>query len=362
MKVEGEDDDYDYYADRSSEPNWEDTLPNLDSITVYKGEPRRPKKVKNYNDDWEIDLFKETPDNFGELYNNRKKRGRPRKLNEGTRGPKGPKKPRGRPRLILPPSENMDGGKDDQSSEVKQPSYDENDAICCKICLQSYKTESAIGQHFRKHLKHFDIKGDVECPMCSVTIKKLDLTEHFDQVHSTKEEPLTCCIGCQKVMKHKNGDSLQMHIIKEHQSTNNMCETCGKVFAYQKSLDCHHQTQHSDLKEYFCDRCGKGFGHELALQKHVYVACAMEEWKCEICAKVFGCRKKLRMHLMVHCEEKPYACKHCAYRSYKADNLALHVKKTHHMSGVRADFVTIDEVLASQTVFVERYLKNARLK
>ena len=72
---------------------------------------------------------------------------------------------------------------------------EENEAICCKICLQSYKTESAIGQHFRKHLKHFDIKGDVECPMCKLSIKKLDLTEHFDTTHSSKEKPLTCCIG-----------------------------------------------------------------------------------------------------------------------------------------------------------------------
>ena len=238
----------------------------------------------------------------------------------------------------------------------------ENEAICCKICLQSYKTESAIGQHFRKHLKHFDIKGDVECPLCKICVKKLDLTEHFDQVHSSKEEPLTCCLGCLKVMSHKNGDSLQMHIIKEHQQTTNICEICGKVFAYQKSLECHRRTQHSDIKEYFCDRCGKGFGHELALQKHVYVACAMEEWKCEICAKVFGCRKKLRMHLMVHCEEKPYACKLCGYRSYKADNLSVHVKKSHHLKGVKADFFTLEDVLQRQTKFLDKYLAGARIK
>ena len=65
---------------------------------------------------------------------------------------------------------------------------------------------------------------------------------------------------------------------------------------------------------------------------------------------------------MVHCEEKPYACKLCVYKSYKADNLALHVKKSHNLAGVRADFKTIDDVLKSQTEFVERYLAKARIK
>ena len=186
-------------------------------------------------------------------------------------------------------------------------------ALKCKVCLKGYKSETAINHHFKSHEEHFDIEGTLECPECKKTIPKIDVTEHFDLVHSSKEKSITCCIACLEVMTHVNGDSLRLHIYNSHQQQN-VCETCGKSFTYAKNLECHVKTQHSDVKEVFCDRCGKGFGHELALQKHVQVVCAMEEWKCAICAKTFNNRKGLRFHLMVHCEEKPYSCKHCGYK------------------------------------------------
>ena len=195
----------------------------------------------------------------------RRKRGRPAK-------PKVPNfvssnRTRGRPRLIVPPN------------EIRRPVAVKNTAtkkigpsgaLRCKICLKAYISEPAINRHFHTHEKYFDVKGTLECPLCKETIPKLDLTSHFDAVHSTKDNPQTCCLGCLEVMPHKNGDTLRTHIFSSHQQQN-MCEICGKVFNWVKRLECHVKTQHSDVKEVFCDRCGKGFGHELALQKHVQV-------------------------------------------------------------------------------------------
>jgi len=223
-------------------------------------------------------------------------------------------------------------------------------------------SDSALTQHSKTHEKYFDTSGTIDCPLCKVNLEKLKLTEHFQQQHSTEEESLTCCLACLEVIPHKNGDKLQQHIFHHHQHKN-VCEICGKNFEKVKKLECHIKTKHfPDSKDVFCDRCGKGFGHEIALKQHLKVACAMEEWVCKFCSKTFVCRKKLRMHLMVHCEEKPYACKICAYRSYKADNLSLHVKKTHHLEGKVADFFTMSDSLKRQTEFIEACLVKARIK
>ena len=155
--------------------------------------------------------------------------------------------------------------------------------VKCKICLKEYISENALNEHFTTHEDSFDIEGNIDCPMCKENVKKLDLTEHFDRIHSTKEKALTCCLVCLDMMQHKNGDALRLHIFTNHSQRNrNICETCGKSFSHVVNLECHVKTQHSDIKEFFCDRCGKGFGHRKALREHVRVSCADEEWKCDI--------------------------------------------------------------------------------
>ena len=238
-------------------------------------------------------------------------------------------------------------------------------SIKCKICLKVTATKNALGHHMKVHRMYFDTKGSMSCPLCKETIEKLELTTHFQQVHSTADHPQTCCLSCLEVFPNDpqhEGHLLREHINKSHQQQN-VCEICGKVFKGIKSLECHVKVQHfPDTKEFFCDRCGKGFSHEIPLRKHVKFACAMEEWKCEFCSKIFTYRQRLRYHLMVHCEEKPYACKLCGYRSYKADNLSVHVKKSHHLKGVKADFFTLEDVLQRQTKFLDKYLAGARIK
>ena len=50
-------------------------------------------------------------------------------------------------------------------------------------------------------------------------------------------------------------------------------------------------------------------------------------------------------------------------RSDRSGNLALHVKKVHHLPGVVADFIAIEEVLKIQTDFLEKYSsRKARIK
>ena len=197
----------------------------------------------------------------------------------------------------------------------KKPISDRIGRVKCKICLREYISENSLNEHFATHEDNFSIEGNVDCPMCKEPIQKLDVTEHFDRIHSSKEKALTCCMVCLEMMPHKNGDALRLHMHTNHtQKNKNICETCGKSFSHVVNLECHVKTQHSDIKDYFCDRCGKGFGHRKALREHVRVSCADEEWKCNICAKMFHHKVRLSRHLCVHCEEKPYACKLCAYR------------------------------------------------
>ena len=290
----------------------------------------------------------------------KRKRGRPPK-DPSLKVQKVPKQ-RGRPRLVYPPHESHLARKPILKKEETNDQQTSN-KFSCQICLKVYKSENALNHHLLSHEKYFDTNGNIDCPLCKKSVERLSLTNHFATEHSSPEQSLTCCLACLEVIPHTNqGEQLRQHIFQCHQQKH-VCEICGKVFNYIKNLECHVKTKHfPDSKEFFCDRCGKGFCHEIALHKHVQVACAMEEWKCELCSKIFGCRKKLRFHLMVHCEDKPYACKLCAYRSYKADNLSLHVKKTHHLKGVRGDFLTLADTLKTQTEFIEKYIAKARIK
>ena len=58
MKVEDDNDedhddhdDYvdDFYNDNHTDKNWEDTLPNLEAISVHRG-PGRPRRIQSYNE------------------------------------------------------------------------------------------------------------------------------------------------------------------------------------------------------------------------------------------------------------------------------------------------------------------------
>lgn len=66
--------------------------------------------------------------------------------------------------------------------------------------------------------------------------------------------------------------------------------------------------------------------------------------------------------IIASCHHHNHLPFHYGCRSYKADNLSLHVKKTHHLKGVRADFITIPEILKAQSEYVDKYLEKARLK
>ena len=282
------------------ELDYETEMPKVD--VIMKDEDG---EYGDYDDDWQV--YDEEDYVYEPLP--KKKRG-PKPKKEKTSSDSSPKK-RGRPRLTLEEKEER-ALQRSLSGNVKAVA---DGSIRCKICLKATATKNALGHHMKVHRMYFDTTGTMECPLCKETIEKLELTAHFEESHSTKDNPQTCCLACLEVMPHKDGDLLREHISKSHQQQN-VCEICGQVFKEIKRLECHVKTKHfpESPKEFFCDRCGKGFAHELPLRKHVKFACAMEEWKCEFCSKIFTYRQRLRYHLMVHCDEKPYACKLCGYR------------------------------------------------
>ena len=289
-----------------------DYEPKVDVILkdeYYEEEGEDEEDEEEY-EDW-IDPYEEEDyDGYERPPQKRKKPGPKPKSKSGSDGL--PKK-RGRPKLTVEEKE--------ERALIKALRGDvkiiPDGSIKCKICLKVAATKNALGHHMKVHRMYFDTKGTMSCPLCKETIEKLDLTTHFQEVHSTPDNPQTCCLSCLEVFPNdpqNEGHLLREHINKSHQQQN-VCEICGKVFKGIKSLECHVKVQHfPDTKEFFCDRCGKGFSHEIPLRKHVKFACAMEEWKCEFCSKIFTYRQRLRYHLMVHCEDKPYACKLCGYR------------------------------------------------
>ena len=263
---------------------------------------KKPKKEKNavhFNSNGGV--FEKATDVFNEIP---KKRGRPVGSKTNPNSPK-KKKKINRDRNYAIPLESM------------YTNISGTTDLQCRICLEriSQKILSRPYRHFKSHKFQYESDGTLDCPECNETIPKLELTEHFDLKHSTKELPKTCCMICLEILPITDADTLKLHVIKNHKKRH-VCDMCGKSYKQERILECHVKTEHSDVKEHFCDTCGKGFGHELALQHHIKSTepCGKEIWKCAICSKTFHTRNRLHAHLMIHCEEKPYSCKQCGYR------------------------------------------------
>ena len=166
----------------------------------------------DYDNEFDEDAWGAEYDEDETFTPTKKKRGRPPKdpTKVTVKKQSGPPKSRGRPRLVLPPDEirqipaSPKKCKVEDSSQSTQP-------MRCKVCLKSYKTETAINNHFKTHEQHFDTTGTAACPLCQEVVEKLELTKHFEEKHSdpTKEQQTTCCISCLEVIHHKNGDNLR---------------------------------------------------------------------------------------------------------------------------------------------------------
>ncbi|XP_041758529.1 zinc finger protein Xfin [Coregonus clupeaformis] len=91
----------------------------------------------------------------------------------------------------------------------------------------------------------------------------------------------------------------------------------------------------SPLKQYRCETCGKSFNNQLSLQRHHQYRNLEQGYKCTLCCKIFTDKERLREHLQEHAHEIFYCCGQCGKRFLKRETLYAHQKERHGSLGLR---------------------------
>ena len=105
--------------------------------------------------------------------------------------------------------------------------------------------------------------GDSICTICGETFKTTGLSFHIRHAHPESYKFLISCEICGKGLSSKK--SLEMHILAKHtpggkekirQSTENICQLCGKRVLNMKK---HMETHDESTRPKDCTYCGKQF-------------------------------------------------------------------------------------------------------
>ncbi|KAJ8005289.1 hypothetical protein DPEC_G00145090 [Dallia pectoralis] len=91
----------------------------------------------------------------------------------------------------------------------------------------------------------------------------------------------------------------------------------------------------SPQKPYQCETCGKLFNNQLSLQRHQQYRNLEQGYKCTLCCKIFADKERLRKHLQEHAHERFYCCGHCGKRFLNQETLNVHRKEQHKWPGLR---------------------------
>ena len=190
----------------------------------------------------------------------------------------------------------------------------------CKGCMRGFDRE----HHLRLHVK---ITHNSDNPdkltaqfVCEICGKNMHKIGHYN-IHMKAHK------------KEKIGTNAQD---KEPQ----ICEYCGKVFRWQKTLKAHMNSLHFGIKrpkrdwsiqprKFSCDKCGKAFKRQQHLDDHVGTRhqTADLKYKCDRCPATF-----IRPHLLeyhnnkFHLRQKPHKCTKCMEGFYSAVATKKHFK------------------------------------
>ena len=96
---------------------------------------------------------------------------------------------------------------------------------------------------------------------------------------------------------------------------------------FQLLTDVHAGEKSRDI---VCHHCGNRYRREAGLRQHLASAHSNHrEYHCLHCGKGFTTQTRLTQHIRIHTGSKPFKCKLCDYKSNRADNVLIHVRKVH---------------------------------
>lgn len=86
--------------------------------------------------------------------------------------------------------------------------------------------------------------------------------------------------------------------------------------------------QRSDLGT-SCPVCGKKLSSKAAVVGHLRTHTGERPFQCDVCSSTFAYAGDLIRHKRSHTKERPYQCPYCPQKTFRKDNLVMHISRKH---------------------------------
>ncbi|KAJ8922312.1 hypothetical protein NQ315_004254 [Exocentrus adspersus] len=221
----------------------------------------------------------------------------------------------------------------------------------CDICLKTLKSKGAFVIHRKRHLKQYVAKCEI-CGRGFVTNQEYH--NHVASKHGTSNHICSICgrgcydkaalqghmarheedYGVNKNIKLKNTTNMKTEnfsVLEGQKQMHNVCATCGKVFAYAKSLK-KHLVSHGEERPFPCHLCNKKFKRRYQLSTHIKVHDGSLSFECDLCLKKLRSRSSLITHRKLHLKDYVARCELCNQGFYTIQQYTNHMGAKHTSS------------------------------
>ncbi|XP_045506027.1 zinc finger protein 181-like isoform X6 [Colias croceus] len=144
--------------------------------------------------------------------------------------------------------------------------------------------------------------------------------------HMNQHYPNNICCHCGKAFSAAH--RLKAHQII-HETDNNKCTRCDKVFESRLQKNRHIYLTHTSEFRYRCPYCNEAFKTYSERLKHLRNAHGKKvEYPCNFCSSVFSMYNQRTRHIkQVHIKHRPFLCEQCPYKFGTAAQLRNHMVK-----------------------------------
>ncbi|CAG7837485.1 unnamed protein product [Allacma fusca] len=226
----------------------------------------------------------------------------------------------------------------------------------CSLCTKDhvFRLRRHICTHLRE--KHLRERKSFVCQFCGKSLGSDASLKYHLQSHNDSSDAV--CEVCGKVCK--GAMALVNHVKVTHgKDCSGVCEICGARFKYKNRLNDHVKTVHLKEKRYFCEICGRGFYGKYQMKIHIEEThSTVKQFTCKLCGEKFRQRSSWWRHMAVFHNSRPSGlnavdvqskygkdesaeqksgdpdlrCKFCGLQYNRHNNLTRHLKQIHHIN------------------------------